>query len=181
MRSALVVIDVQIGILEGPPAAFEPSTLLANIGLLLSRARDSAALVVFVKHDGPPEHRVAKGSRGWAIAPQIAPLVGETVVHKRECDAFYETELNAVLRGHDVKRLVVAGLMTQYCIDTTCRRAFSLGYDVVLAGDAHSTGDTAGLTAAQIIAHHNASLDDFGGGAHTIRVVPALGIAFDRA
>src|SRR4051812_35369207 len=126
MRSALVVIDVQIGILEGPPAAFEPERLLANIGLLISRARAARAPVVFVKHDGAPSHRVAKGSPGWAIAPQIAPIAGDSVVHKRECDAFYETELNAVLRSHDVKCLVVAGLMTQFCIDTTCRRAFSL-------------------------------------------------------
>ena len=48
--------------------------------------------------------------------------------------------------------------MTEYCIDTTCRRAVSLGYDVTLVADAHTTHDNDLLPAEKIIAHHNRSL-----------------------
>jgi nicotinamidase-related amidase len=54
--------------------------------------------------------------------------------------------------------LVVAGIQTEYCVDTTCRRAYSLGYDVTLVQDGHSTWDTPDLCAPQIIAHHNRTL-----------------------
>jgi nicotinamidase-related amidase len=145
---------------------------------LLAACREANAPVVFVQHDGPPGHRVAVGGPGWAIHPDIAPRQDELVVHKRECDAFYDTQLDRELRARGVHRLVVCGAMTQYCIDTTCRRAFSLGYDVTLVADAHSTADTAHLGAAQIIQHHNDALDEFGGAAHTIRVRPARDIRF---
>jgi nicotinamidase-related amidase len=51
--------------------------------------------------------------------------------------------------------VIITGVQTEYCVDTTCRRAYSLGYHVVLIRDAHSTYDTNTLTASQIIAHHN--------------------------
>jgi hypothetical protein len=54
-------------------------------------------------------------------------------------------------------------------VDTTCRRATTLGYDVTLAGDAHTTMSEV-LPAEQIIAHHNATLDDFGNDRHVVSV-----------
>jgi len=60
--------------------------------------------------------------------------------------------------------------MTQYCIDTTCRRAVSLGYDVTLAADAHTTADMPKLNVEQIVEHHNALLDGFDAGAAVIKV-----------
>jgi len=68
--------------------------------------------------------------------------------------------------------------MTEYCVDTTCRRAISLGYDVTLVSDAHTTVDNKLLTAAQIIAHHNALLDGFDAGARAITVQPAGEVTF---
>ena len=60
--------------------------------------------------------------------------------------------------GFGVPTLIVTGMKTQYCIDTTCRAAADLGYTVVLVSDAHTCMDTPQLTAPQIIAHHNATL-----------------------
>jgi nicotinamidase-related amidase len=60
--------------------------------------------------------------------------------------------------------------MTEYCIDPTCRRAVTLGYDVTLVGDGHLTRDNGVLSAAQIIAHHNLVLNEFDAGAHAIKV-----------
>jgi nicotinamidase-related amidase len=65
------------------------------------------------------------------------------------------------LKKHKITRLVVAGLMTPMCIDTTVRSAVSHGYDVILIQDAHSTINTEILKAPQIIAHHNDILRSF--------------------
>jgi nicotinamidase-related amidase len=68
--------------------------------------------------------------------------------------------------------LIVAGLQTQFCIDTACRVATTLGYRVILASDAHTTFDTPDLTAAAIVAHHNTTLRAFG------TVIPSSEITF---
>jgi len=73
----------------------------------------------------------------------------------RHPDAFQATNLQRELESKGIKRLIVTGVQTEYCVDTTCRRAYSLGYDVTLVKDAHSTWDTDHLSAPQIIAHHN--------------------------
>jgi nicotinamidase-related amidase len=64
------------------------------------------------------------------------------------------------------------------CIDTTCRHATTLGYDVTLASDAHTTINSDILTAAQIVAHHNETLDDFGNDEHVIVLKASSEIAF---
>ena len=77
------------------------------------------------------------------------------VVQKRHPDSFQDTNLRQELASRTIERLVITGIQTEYCVDTTCRRAYSLGYDVTLVKDAHSTWDSDHLTASQIIAHHN--------------------------
>ncbi len=77
------------------------------------------------------------------------------MIEKETPDAFHKTTLHQKLKSKGIKRLVIAGLQTEYCIDTTCRRAYSLGYNVILVKDAHSTWDSTNLTAEQIIRHHN--------------------------
>ena len=59
------------------------------------------------------------------------------------------------MQTRGIGHLIIAGIQTEYCVDTTCRRGCSLGYEVTLVEDAHSTWDTEHLTASQIIDHHN--------------------------
>jgi nicotinamidase-related amidase len=68
--------------------------------------------------------------------------------------------------------------MSQFCVDTTVRRAVSLGYDVTLIADGHMTGDTATFTSSEIIAHHNETLDGFDAGKATVEIRPAAEIDF---
>ena len=60
------------------------------------------------------------------------------MVQKQTPDAFHETNLHSELESRGIRKLVIAGLQTEYCIDTTCRRASSLGYDIILVENAHS-------------------------------------------
>jgi nicotinamidase-related amidase len=186
-NEAIVVIDVQKAILGAPHTERQVKNLLAldevvaTIALLIARARNLGKPVLFLQHDGPPGHRLEKGSPGWQIRPEVAPAPGEPVIHKTACDSFFGTTLAAELKSCNADTLIVAGCMTQYCVDTTVRRAVSLGYDVTLVSDGHMTADTPELTYEQIVAHHNALLDGFDAGIHSIRVVTHRQVLFELA
>jgi nicotinamidase-related amidase len=175
--NALIIIDVQVGLVKLIPAEIRAG-VLSKIETFLSRARASGTPVIYIQHDGPRGHPLETHTKGWEIHPSIKPLDSESVVRKRESDSFFETTLQQELEKRGITRLIIAGGMTEYCVDTTCRRATSLGYDVTLARDAHLTRDNGVLTAANIIAHHNFVLDDFGAGDHVITVKPADQIIF---
>jgi nicotinamidase-related amidase len=157
--TALLLIDAQVNMFEPDPVTNAPA-VLERLVALANRARAAGAPVVFVRHNGRPDDPDAPHTPGWAIHPALAPAAGETVIDKHTPDAFYQTELAGVLAERGVGRVVVAGMQTEYCIDTTTRRARSLGYEVVLAADAHSTYPGA-LPAEQVIAHHNGVLAAF--------------------
>lgn len=185
MTSALIVIDVQQAILTGlgtpdrqPALDAALNDVVARLQSLQDAARAAEVPVVIVQHDGPETHRLAVGSPGWAIRAEIAPISSDIVIHKTSCDSFFETELLDRLTGRGVTHLVVGGCMTQFCIDTTVRRAVSLGFDVTLIADGHTTADTADLAFTQIVAHHNRTLNGFGAGLHRINILAAANIAF---
>ena len=185
MATALVIIDVQNAVLRDPANRGRQTIVDAALDEMVARlrrsqhaARRAGAPVIVVQHDGGPRHRLAPGGEGWRLRDEIAPLAGEPLVRKRSCDSFFETDLAAHLAERDVTRLVIGGCMTQFCVDTTCRRAVSLGYDVTLLADGHMTADTSDLAFEQIIAHHNALLDGFAAGAHSIRLQAAEQMTF---
>jgi nicotinamidase-related amidase len=81
------------------------------------------------------------------------------VIEKCHSSTFHETDLHPRLSRLGVDQLVIAGLQTEYCVDSACRTAVALGYRVTLVKDRHATYDTPVLSAAQIIMHHNHTLD----------------------
>jgi len=171
-QTALLVIDAQTSLIaEG---AWDAEAILARIENLIEQARREGSMVVFVV-----DRRVEPDA---GIHPSLSVGPADPVIEKGFSDSFLSTRLAEVLDDRGVGRLIVAGLQTDYCIDTTCRRAASLGYDVVLVADAHTTFDHEHLEAPEIIAHHNRILRDFPAGEGRIRVVPAAEVNFrDRA
>jgi nicotinamidase-related amidase len=176
-REALLIVDVQVGLGELIPAEIQ-ERVLPKIRTLLEGARASGTPVIYIQHDGPKGHPLETHTKGWGIHPSLRPADGEPVIRKREPDSFFETTLQQELESRGITHLIIVGGMTEYCVDTTCRRATSLGYDVTLGSDAHLTRDNGVLTAANIIAHHNYVLNDFGAGNHAVRVRPACEIVF---
>jgi nicotinamidase-related amidase len=161
MTTALVVIDVQNGMFESDPAPYRGGEVLQRISGLLERARASGTPIFHVQHDGGPGDVLCKGTPGFAHHPVVAPKGGEPVIEKRHISAFHDTDFQSRLERAGIDRLIVAGLQTEYCVDTACRTAVGLGYKVTLVADAHSTFDSIELPAERIIAHHNNTL---GGG-----------------
>jgi len=176
-RIALLIVDVQVGLVELMSPEVQRS-VLPRINTMLTKARVSGIPVIHIQHDGLKGHPLETNTRGWEIHPLLKPADGEPVIRKRESDSFFETALQRELEKRGITHLIIAGGMTEYCVDTTCRRATSLGYDVTLASDAHLTRDNGVLTAANIIAHHNLVLDALGAGDHVVRVKPTDEIVF---
>jgi nicotinamidase-related amidase len=160
---ALIIIDIQVGVFQSaiiPPVA-RAKQLLSQIIKLIAKARAASIPIIYVQHSGASGHPLEQGTSGWHIHPDITPRDQDILIQKRTPDSFYNTQLQSELESRDIKRLVIAGIQTEFCVDTTCRRAFSLGYQVTLAKDAHSTWDTELLSASQIIAHHNNVLGEW--------------------
>jgi len=151
-QTALLVIDVQMFGFDKANLVYESDQLISKIGILTTQARAAKVPVIYVQHSEPEE---LVGTALWEIHPAIAPDTDELIIQKQHPDSFQDTNLQRELEAIGVKKLTIAGLQTEYCIDTTCRRAYSLGYKVTLVKDAHSTWNTDSLTAEQIIAHHN--------------------------
>lgn len=171
--TALVVIDVQNGVVG---EAYHLDEVLSNINLLLSGARNSGTPVIYVQHN--ERGGMEPGMPAWQIHPAIAPHDGEPVIQKEAPDSFYKTSLREELEARGIKHLIICGAQTQYCVDTTVRRAVSSGYDVSLVSDAHTTDDSRTLPAEKIIAFYNDTLDGFWAGEYHVRVLPASEVHF---
>jgi len=158
MTTGLLVIDLQRGMFMDAQQPHDGEGVLARTASLLERARTRGVPILHVQHDGGAGDPLGKPGPGFEIHPDVAPRPGEPVIEKNRCSAFPGSTLDAQLKQLGITRLVIAGMQTEYCIDTNCRAAADLGYKVVLAKDAHTTFDTPVLSAAQIIAHHNRTL-----------------------
>lgn len=157
---ALLVIDVQIGMFDGvriPPVS-NAASLLDHLQILLTRARQTMTPIIFIQHMGYTGHPLEPNTSGWDLHPALARQANELIIQKTTPDSFYKTDLQDVLVQRGSTQLVVTGIQTELCIDTTSRRAKSMEYVVHLVSDAHSTWDNGVLSAEQIIAHHNKAL-----------------------
>jgi nicotinamidase-related amidase len=151
-NTALLVVDVQNGVVEGAPGR---DTVVANVGGLVEKARREQVPVVWVQHS---DEGLPKGSDEWRIVPELARDEAEPLVEKSYGDSFEDTTLETVLSGLGVGRLVVAGAETDACIRSTLHGALVRGYDATLVSDAHTTGDQTEWGAPppdQVIAHTN--------------------------
>ena len=151
-NTALLVIDVQNGVVEG---AHERDAVVANVGSLVEKARQEHVPVVWVQHN---DAQLERGSDNWRIVPELKRDDAEPLVEKSYGDSFEDTNLEKVLSGLGVGRLVVAGAQTDQCIRSTLHGAVTRGYDATLVSDAHTTEDLTAWGApppGQVIAHTN--------------------------
>jgi nicotinamidase-related amidase len=151
-NTALVVVDVQNAALE---RAHEREAVVANVGILVGRARHEGVPVVWVQHS---DEQLPRGSVAWQIVPEFTPGDAEPLVEKNYGDSFEDTTLETVLSGLGVGRLVVVGAQTDWCVRSTLHGALARGYDATLVSDAHTTEDQTEWGAPppeEVIAHTN--------------------------
>ncbi len=175
MRTALLLIDLQNDYFPGGAMTLVGAdAAVARAAALLAAARERGTPVVHVQHlsTRPGATFFLPGTRGADIHDAVAPREGERRVVKHFPNAFRDTGLDALLRGQGIDGLVVAGMMTHMCIDTSTRAAADAGFACTLAHDACATRDLAfggrSVAAADVHAAYLAGLS----GAFA-KVVPA--------
>jgi nicotinamidase-related amidase len=156
---ALLVVDVQNGVYawEGTEV-LDGERVVTTINDLIARARAASAPIIFVQHE---DDYLLPESNPWELVSALRAEPTDIRVSKRRGSAFHDTSLDGRLRSADITQVVVCGMQTEMCVDSTCRHAYTLGYDVELVSDAHTTFDTQVLSARQIVAHHNATLRNY--------------------
>jgi nicotinamidase-related amidase len=166
MKHVLLLVDIQNDYFPGgamelvgsPEAGLNASTLLRTF-------REQALPVIHVQHIATREGATffLPGTPGVAIHDSVTPQKGELVITKHFPNSFRQTGLLEQLRKRQASTLVIAGMMTHMCIDTTTRAAADLGFQCMLAHDACATRDLSfdGVTvsAAQVQAAYLAALD----------------------
>jgi nicotinamidase-related amidase len=176
MTVALLVIDVQEEALEGCPDA---AGLLGRINDLSRRAAEAGVPVIFVRHEGA-DGELVRDSPGWQFAAGLERDEGSHIVEKTFRDAFAHTELAALLERLGVRRLVVAGIHSDFCVQTTALSALIHGYDIALVSDGHATRSEPGgasIPAEAIQAFITSRFSTLRYPGRTIEVLPAVDVA----
>lgn len=177
MGIALLIIDVQRGLFDAEPRPYEADDVIARINGLSRRARAHGSPVVFIQHE-VPSGNLKYRSDGWELVRTLETAPTDHFVRKATPDSFLRTNLEELLAAHNVRSVVVCGYASEFCVDTTVRRAAALGYAVTLAADAHTTHDKDHASAAAIRMHENATLPNITSFGPTIKAVPSVDVAF---
>jgi nicotinamidase-related amidase len=150
MRSALLVLDMQAYFLDPESHAYIPSApaILPGIQALVEAYQQNELPVIFTQHSNTPAD-AGQMSAWWrdlidphsplrCIVPQLNAH-REMLIHKTQYDAFYSTPLEAELRRQDVTQVVISGVMTHLCCESTARSAFGRGFQVFFLVDGTAT------------------------------------------
>lgn len=143
MKKALLIIDVQNDYFpNGNCELFKAEEALHTIKRLLEDFRKRNLPVIYIQHISTMHATFfVPETDGVEINKEIEPLDKETVIIKHYPNSFYETKLQEELIKNDVTDLVVCGMMTHMCVDTTVRAAKDYGYKITLISDGCATKD----------------------------------------
>lgn len=171
-KSALLIIDVQQALCTGPWAAFDIDAVVDRINVLSEKARSAGWPIFFIQHE-EEDGALKFSADGWQLYSRLAVEPDDMRIRKTATNSFHETELYLSLSAQQITDVVICGLQSEFCIDSTVRGALALGFSVTLVSDAHSTVDNGILTAAQISAHHNVTLANIGSYGVRVEVISA--------
>lgn len=142
--TVLLVVDMQTALIQGHP--YHEEKLITNIAHLLSLCRKKKIEIVYVRHDGGDGDELEYNSPGWQLYEEIEPRDGEKIFEKRYNSAFKSTGLKQYLDEKKIKNIILVGMQTEYCIDTTCKVAFEYGYHIIIPEGTTSTYDNSFAT-----------------------------------
>lgn len=144
MNKAIILIDIQNDYFSGGKSElWEPDKASAVAATALEISRENGDEVIFIQHINKDRNAsfFAEGTFGCEIHDSVAPLPDEKIIVKRKPNSFFETELDEYLKAKGITSLIICGMMSHMCIDTTVRAAKDLGYTVQLIENACTTKD----------------------------------------
>lgn len=150
-KTALVVIDLQKGIVERQTAPYTAEAVIRNAAALAEAFRKNEMPVFLVRVTPSPDGKDALRPitdvtmpaqippPGWAdIVPEMGPKAGDFIITKHQWGAFYGTELDLEFRRRGMTTIVLCGIATNIGVESTARFAYEYGYQQVFAEDAMS-------------------------------------------
>lgn len=155
-KEALLLIDIQnVYFTPGTMLLHEPEDAAKKSAMLLKRFRTEGKNVIHVQHNF---------AECFGIHSLVKPYDGEKIIHKDYPSCFLGTDLHEYLQENSIKHLIVAGMMSHMCIDTTVRACQDYGYEVTVIEDACTTMalkyGKKKIDAETVHAVYMASLDD---------------------
>jgi nicotinamidase-related amidase len=148
-KSALMVVDMQKFFLDPQSPTFTCGgpAILPNLKRLINKYRQNKRPIIYTKHVHHPDH-LDSGIMGWwwegmciegspesEIHSELTPLASEKVILKHRYSAFYNTDLETILRCLKIEDLVISGVMTNMCVESTARDAYYRDYRVFIPAD----------------------------------------------
>lgn len=150
---ALLVVDIQNAlVLAGPFAAEE---VIGNIKRLISICRENNVEVIYIQHNDEIGGELEPNSDGWKIYGEICPNANERAICKNYNSAFKDTNLKEYLENKCINQLIIVGMQTDYCIDTTCKVAFEYGYKLIIPEKTNTTFNNGNILAKDLYEHYN--------------------------
>lgn len=152
-NTALLVVDVQNALVLAKP--FEIEKVLSNIKKIIETCRENSVEVIYIQHDEKIGDELEPNTDGWEIYEDISPNANETVINKQYNSAFKETNLKEYLDRKGIDQLIITGMQTEYCIDTTCKIAFEYGFKLVIPEKTNTTFNNGSLLAKDLYEYYN--------------------------
>jgi nicotinamidase-related amidase len=150
----IIVVDMQVGLLNGPPKR-DLQGVIQRINLLTSMVRKQFGKVIWIRHCGKPGNGFERDTSEWSFLPELSRDPDDLVVEKTLNDPLVRTPLPEILERIGPDRILVAGWATDSCVDATVRSAISNDYHVVVVSDGHTVSNRPHLDAATVIRHHH--------------------------
>ena len=142
MSPVLILIDIQnVYFEDGPYLLDAPIATARNAKLVLDYFRTMNLPIIHVGHEFYAGDESEKAAHSRNIHQIVEPIKGEIVIWKERPNAFWKTDLRSKLEAIGAKQLVICGMMSHMCIDTTVRACKDFDYSVILIEDACTTKD----------------------------------------
>lgn len=146
-KAALLVIEMQNVFLNELEIISEKQ--IRNIQSIISAADRNEIMVILVRHNDSSDasksmiewwggDKIEKGSKGWELIEEFN-TGNRVIIDKNQYSAFHKTDLNKILKANKIEDVIITGVMTNCCCETTAREAFMYGYRVFFINDATST------------------------------------------
>ena len=135
-KTALLVIDVQRALFTRPNPIYKAKQLIETINILVDRSHLFGVKVIYVQHAN--QSFLKEGTEGWQFHPGLSRGEVDSLIQKKQGNAFLDTPLQSELEVRGIQNLLIPGLVTQGCIRATCLGGLERGYRISLVEDGHS-------------------------------------------
>ncbi|MBB6715264.1 cysteine hydrolase family protein [Clostridium gasigenes] len=152
-KTALLVVDVQNALVLGEP--YNREEVIGNIKKLVQISRENEVEVIYIQHSDEIGGELEPNCDGWQIYKEVAPISGEKVINKNYNSAFRNTTLKKYLDSRGINKLIITGMQTEYCIDTTVKVAFEYGFKLIIPEETNTTFNNGKMLAKDLYEYYN--------------------------